>query len=180
MPTTIDRLTNILDVPQSDLAFVSGTLWAQDTKAFWDELKAIEASEEGMPFPNFQIHKGETTVAGVTYARFIIIVAPYTVRFEDGQYAALLEGSNNNIFDEGIIVRNQVSIIPTNSAGLQIVTQGSGLSGPQAAQLSELWQRLGLDVGDAVTVKDGSITVAGITLLITKPDADTTVITRQP
>lgn len=180
MALSIDRLTNVITVPKADLSFVSGTLFSQDTKAFWDELKSIEASEEGMPFVDFQAHKGETTVAGVTFARFIIISNGFTVLFEDGQYATLLEGSNNNIFDEGIIVRNQVSIIPTNSAGLQIITQGSGLSGPQAAQLSEMWQKMGLDVSEDVTVTDTSITVGGITLQITNPDADTTVTSRDP
>ena len=51
-----------------------------------------------------------------------------TVVFEDGQYAVRLEGSNNNLFDEGVIIRNQVSIIPTNSAGLISVDVPSSIT----------------------------------------------------
>lgn len=137
MATDVNRLTDVLTVPQTDLTFVSGTLYEQDTRAFWEELKAIEASEEGIVWPDFQEHESQTTVAGVTYAEFIIMLAPYTVTFEDGQYAALLSGSNNNIFDEGIINRNQVSIVPTNSAGL-IVGSDVTASGLAVA----VWDRL--------------------------------------
>jgi hypothetical protein len=126
MASTMDWLTGTITVPQSDLSFVSGTLYAQDTRAWWDEMKALEASEEGMPFIDIQRHGEETTIAGVTYSQGIEIINSYTITYEDGQYAARLDGSNNNLFDEGILNRNQVSLIPTNSAGLQVVDTGGG------------------------------------------------------
>jgi hypothetical protein len=129
LATTIDWATGVISVPKADLTFVSGTLYAQDTDAFWLELKALEASVFGMPFTDTHTRTGSITIAGTTYAPGLVIIAPYTVTFEDGQYAVRLDGTNNNIFDEGIINRNQVSIIPTNSAGLQLVTTGSGGSG---------------------------------------------------
>jgi hypothetical protein len=129
MASTMDWLTGTITVPQSDLSFVSGTLYAQDTRAWWDEMKALEASEEGMPFIDIQRHGEETTIAGVTYSQGIEIINSYTITYEDGQYAARLDGSNNNLFDEGILNRNQVSIIPTNSAGLQVVDTGGGGGG---------------------------------------------------
>ena len=118
MAFAIDWSTGVVTVPQSDLSFVSGTLYAQDTRAFWEEIKALEASEVGMPFIDIQQHASETTIAGITYAQSIEIINGYTVTFQDAQYATRLDGSNNNIFDEGVINRNQVSVIPTNSAGL--------------------------------------------------------------
>ena len=129
MALTIDWSTGVVTVPQSDLSFVSGTLYAQDTRAFWDEIKALEADEEGMPFVDIQQHNQETTIAGVIYSQSIEIINGYTVTFEDAQYAVRLDGSNNNIFDEGVINRNQVSVIPTNSAGLQKVETGGGGGG---------------------------------------------------
>jgi hypothetical protein len=129
MASTMDWLTGTITVPQSDLSFVSGTLYSQDTRAWWDEMKALEASEEGMPFIDIQRHGEETTIAGVTYSQGIEIINSYTITYEDGQYAARLDGSNNNLFDEGILNRNQVSIIPTNSAGLQVVETGTGGDG---------------------------------------------------
>jgi hypothetical protein len=125
-------------VPQSYLSFVSGTLYSLDTDLFHADLRDLEDDEEGIPFPDTHNFSDTVTVAGTTYAPFITIINGYQVVFQDGQYAVRLDGSNNNIFDEGIIIRNQVSIIPTNSAGLQIVTQGSGLSPGEQLQLDEI------------------------------------------
>jgi hypothetical protein len=61
------------------------------------------------------------------------ILAPYSVEFTpDSQYSVRLAGANNNIFDVegGILVQNQVQVIPTNSAGLVVVGE-SGLSPTQ-------------------------------------------------
>lgn len=121
MAITINWITKVINVPQADLTFISGTLYELDTDQFRKDLLSIQDSEEGIPFIDTHRHFTQVTIAGVTYARLIEIINGYTVQFEDGQYAVRLVGSNNNFFDEGIIVRNQVSIIPTNSAGLQVV-----------------------------------------------------------
>ena len=118
MALSIDWLNKIIFVPKSDLTFIGGTLYQIDTNDFRLELKAIEASEDGMPHLDTHRHNTEITIAGDIYARAIEIINGYTVTFEDGQYAVKLVGSNNNIHDEGIINRNQVSLVPTNSAGL--------------------------------------------------------------
>jgi len=118
MPLSVDWSTLVVTVPQSYLTHVSGTLYKLDTNQFRLDLKALEASAIGMPFDDIHRHGAEYTIAGLTYARNIAIINGYTVTFEDGQYAARLDGSNNDIFDEGILNRNQVSVIPTNSAGL--------------------------------------------------------------
>lgn len=130
MAFTVDPLTYIISVPQADLTHVGGTLYTFNTDTFRLGLKAWEASEEGMPHPKTHDHNTEVTIAGVTYARSINILAPYSIEFEDGQYSVILEGSNNNIFDiaEGILEQNQVQVIPTNSAGLITVIQGSGVT----------------------------------------------------
>ena len=112
--------TDIIDIEQSDLTLVSCTLYTLDTDAFRLTLKGLEDDEEGMPFPRTHNHNPPVSLFGVTYARTIEILSPYSVRFEDGQYSVRLEGSNNNIGDvgAGILVQNQVQVIPTNSAGL--------------------------------------------------------------
>jgi hypothetical protein len=137
MAISIDWATQVITVPQADLTFITGTLYELDTEQFRLDLKALEASEFGQPFPDTHIHNTEVTVAGVTYARFIEITNGYTVTFEDGQYAVSLVGSNNNIFEEGIINRNQVSVISNNSAGL-IVGSDVSASGLAVA----VWDRL--------------------------------------
>ena len=130
MAFAVDPLTYVVSVPQSDLTFVSGTLYNHDTDAFRLELKSWEDSEEGIHQPKTHDHNTEVVIGGITYARAIEILAPYTIEYEDGQYTVILQGSNNNIWDVagGILVQNQVQIIPTNSAGLIVVTQGSGVT----------------------------------------------------
>lgn len=142
MVISVDWGTRVISVPQSFLSFVSGTLYALDTDVFRLALKDLEDDSEGIPFLDTHSHNTQVTIAGVTYAQTIEIINNYTVTFEDGQYAVRLDGSNNNIFDEGIINRNQVSIIPTNSAGLQIVNQGSGLDPSEQLQLDEIHGQL--------------------------------------
>ena len=130
MAISINPITHIISVPKNDLILVSGTIYRHDTDAFRLELKSWEASEEGIIKLKTHNHNTEITIAGVTYSRAVAILAPYSVEYEDGQYSVNLEGSNNNIFDvaNGILVQNQVQVIPTNSAGLITVTQGSGVT----------------------------------------------------
>lgn len=142
MAITVDPLTKIISVPQSDLTFVSGTLYEMDTDWFRLQLKAWEASAEGMPFEDTHTHNTSVTVAGVTYFRTIEIINGYSVQFTpNSQWSVRLAGSNNNIFDveNGILVQNQVQVIPTNSAGGQIIETGvSGLTAAESAKLSAI------------------------------------------
>ena len=110
--------TKVINVLQADLTLISGALYSMDTDQFRKDLNNLSDSEEGIVFDTTHEHTAEKTIAGDTFARFIEIINGYTVSFEDLQYTVKLIGSNNNIFDEGVIVHNQVSIIPTNSAGL--------------------------------------------------------------
>lgn len=141
MPISIDYGTKVISVPQADLTLVSGTIYRCNTETqFRQIVNALMASAEGMPFDTPINHNTEVVVAGVTYARTIELINNYTVQFTpDSQWTVILEGSNNNIFDveNGILVQNQVQVIPTNSAGLQVVTTGSGLSAAQDQKLTE-------------------------------------------
>lgn len=136
MPISVDWPNKLISVPQSYLTLVGGTLYDLDTDAFRLDLRSLEDSDEGMPWPRTHRHNTEVTVAGVTFARTIEIINGYQVEFEDGQYTVRLVGSNNNIFDVegGVLVQNQVQVIPGNSAGL-IVTSSGGVTPAQ------VWQR---------------------------------------
>jgi len=141
MAVTIDWLTYIINIPQSYLDPVSGTIYELDTEQFRLDLKAIEASVYGIVNLKTHNHNTTVTVAGTTYARSITILPPYSIEFEDGQYTVILVGSNNNIFDvaNGILVQNQVQTIPTNAAGLIVHNVGSGVTAQDK-----------LDIADAV------------------------------
>jgi hypothetical protein len=79
------------------------------------------ASEQGMPFPHPIDHNPDYTVAGVTFAPKVEVVAPYSVEFSpSAAWSVELTESNNNLWDigAGILTQNQVQVIPTNTAGL--------------------------------------------------------------
>lgn len=140
MAISVNPLTHVISIPRTDLTLDSGTLYTYNTNTFRLALKSWEASIEGIPHPKTHLHNTEITIAGVTYARTIEVIAPYTVTFEDGQYSVILEGSNNNIWDVGggILNQNQVQVIPTNSVGLQVVSTGSGLASDERTKLMSL------------------------------------------
>lgn len=142
MAISINWATKVISVPKADLTLVGGTLYEHDTNAFRLGLKGLEDDEAGMAFERTNKHNTEVTVAGQTYARTIEIINGYSVEYEDGAYSVRLTGSNNNIWDiqNGILVQNQVQVIPTNSAGLIVVSTGSGLSAEQDARLSAIEQ----------------------------------------
>ena len=73
-------------------------------------------SPEGITWLKTHNHNTEVLLGGLTYARVIEILEPYTVTFEDGQYAVNLVGANSNVGDKVNV--NQVSVRSANSAGL--------------------------------------------------------------
>jgi len=119
MAITIDRLTNVIFVPRADMTLIQSTpteIRQLDLNAFRLELRDIGDSEEGVVFDSTHNHNTTLTVGGVTLARSIEILEPYTVTFEDGQYAVNLVGANSNVGDRVNV--NQVSVRSANSAGL--------------------------------------------------------------
>ena len=116
----INWATKVITVYRTDsfMTFVSGVLYEMDTNAFRLELKDWEDSSDGMVFERTNKHNSETTILGTTFARVIEIINGYTIEFEDGIYTVKLVGSNNNLFDSTVLVRNQVQVVSTNSAGL--------------------------------------------------------------
>jgi len=131
MAVTVDITTKVISVPQADLTHITGTLYELDTDWFRKQLRAIEASEEGIVEDDMHQHTTQYTVAGVTYARAVKIINGFSVQFTpNSQWSVRLAGSNNDIFDveAGILVQNQVQVIPGNSAGLVVVEGESGLT----------------------------------------------------
>lgn len=119
MAISVNWATQVIFVPKADLVLISGTQYSWDVDAFRLELKALEASEEGMPFVDTHRHITQYTIAGFTYARAVEIINGYTVEFEDGQYTVISSGANHNTAD--VKVENQVSLVTQNSAGLVVV-----------------------------------------------------------
>ena len=150
MAISVDPSTFIISIPKTDLTLVSGTIYQLDTNWFRLALKAWEDDGDGtiggITFLKTHTHNTEVTVAGVTYARTVEILPPYSVEFEDGQYTVILQGSNNNIFDVagGILEQNQVQVIPTNAAGL--IVAGSGVTAGDLDDIADaVWDEAAAD-----------------------------------
>lgn len=79
-------------------------------------LKDLEDSDYGMVYQKTHNHNTTVTVSGVSLARVIEILDPYTITFEDGYYAVNLSGANSNVLDKTNV--NNVSVRSSNSAGL--------------------------------------------------------------
>ena len=131
MAITVDYTVtpHCIQVPQSDLTLVSGTLYELDTDWLFDQIKAWEANHIGMVFQDMQSHNVEYTVQGVTYAQKVEILNSsnssntdeFCILFTpDTLYSVRLTGSNNNIADiqNAILANTTTQIIPGNSAGL--------------------------------------------------------------
>lgn len=88
-----------------------------DIDIFRLKLNDLEDNDIGMVATDTHTHNTEVTLSGIVYSRVIEIIAPYTITFEDGQYAVNLVGANSNIADKVNI--NNVGIRSANSAGLQ-------------------------------------------------------------
>ncbi len=156
--------TGDIFVPQADLTDLGGGRYELDVDAFRLELRALEASPEGMSYPPTHQHTGTQTLAGTTYQRRVLILPPYTVRFEPGSYFVLSVNGDNNIAD--VLTYTGVGFIPGNSAAstVNVVETGtSGLTAAESANLAQLTTEMnemyavhGLRDGDPMTFSDDS------------------------
>lgn len=138
MAISINWATQVITIPQADLTLISGALYELDVDVLRLALKDIEDGDEGIAFPDTHRHNTQVTLSGVTYARTFEIVNGYTITFEDvgTPYTVRCVGANHNIADVKNV--NQVSLIIGNSAGLIVVSSGSGLSPSQDAALTAI------------------------------------------
>ena len=155
MALTIDPALKRVTIPQSDLTFVSGSLYSFDTYAYMRALNALLDDEDYIWMPDAFVHNTEVTILGVTYARQILNANGWSLTFENLPMTVVYGGSNNDLFDsEGGVLINQssVNVVGNNSAGL--VVTGSGLSTEQSQKLDEIHQDLGLESTAPVTITE--------------------------
>lgn len=106
-------------IPKADLTVLQAgppEILELNVNDFRLALKDLEASEQGILWPNTHDHSTARVLSGVTYARIVEILPPYSVEFEDGQYQVNCVGANHNLGDVKVV--NQVSLLIGNSGGL--------------------------------------------------------------
>lgn len=111
--------TSVIFVPKTFLTLIQSSpteIYELNLNYFRLTLKELEDNPMGITYLKTHNHNTEVSLGGLTYARVIEILPPYTITFEDGQYAVNLVGANSNVGDRVNV--NQVSVRSSNSAGL--------------------------------------------------------------
>jgi hypothetical protein len=128
MAYSVDWIAKVISIPTSDLTLVSGTRYSLDMADFLAEIRRLEWEfTEGLWAPTIVAHTDTRyDFAGVNYAPFDDMLNDYTVEFTGVATRVDLIGSNNDIID--VLIPTGVSVVPSNSAGLQIVQTGSGVT----------------------------------------------------
>jgi len=119
----IDWITGELTIDRATMPIIQVTpeVRALATDDLWLEIKQAEAGQgplgdQGRIYPDIQTNNPAYTISGFTYAQGWLIIPPYFLTFEDGQYSVALQNTNNNIID--VASENQVRILSQNSGGL--------------------------------------------------------------
>lgn len=178
---SVDWITKIITVPQSDLTLISGTAYNLDVSQLLFLLRELNSSEEGIA----------QTVNGTLYSntspsdgtpRVVKLVEGYTIQFENLLYSVDIINGNTNIRD--VEIKNQVSVGTNNVSGFNTIAVGSGLSPAQDTRLTEVHQDRGLDAVSPKTITENTSgssydeDAASITKEVRKVGSVTT-ITRQ-
>lgn len=134
MAISINWVTGVIFVPRADgvlLSTVPNELRQYDVNDIQSQIRFLESSEEGRPFPIAVRYSAARTLGGSTFAGFVEITDYYFFEFEDGVYRATLVGDNNNILDRTLL--NSVSVQSNNSAGL--INQDTLLAGAYVGEV---------------------------------------------
>jgi len=120
MNISMDWGTLNINVPKDEMLLIQSVpveIRQLDLTDFRYAMHDKQDDEAGMAYMHMHEHNPPVTVAGVTLAQVVTIVNNYTVTFEDGLYNVNIVGGNSNVADK--VVKNQVGVNTSNSAGLQ-------------------------------------------------------------
>ena len=136
MAYSVDWIGKIISIPTADLTLVSGTRYQLAMADFLVEIRRLESAfDGGLWAPQILDHTNpKLDFSGVDYAGFDEVTNSYTIQITGAATRVDLVGSNNNIVD--VLIATGVSVVPSNSAGLQLVETGvSGLTSEESALL---------------------------------------------
>lgn len=141
MAYTMDWVAKEIQIPTTDLVLVGGTEYNLPMQDFLDEIRRLEWDfADGLWAPAILDHtNSKPNFAGANYAGFDDIINEYHIHITGAATRVNLLGSNNNLVD--VLIVTGVSIVPSNSAGLQLVNTGGGVGTP-AEVASAVWNAL--------------------------------------
>ena len=119
MTVTVDWPNKVISVPRADMALIQSVpseIRELSLVNFHGVMRDLEASSDGVLYPDMHNYAKAASVGGVTLAPVVTLKNDYTLTFEDGQYAVNLVAANSNLGDRVNV--NQVSVRSANSAGL--------------------------------------------------------------
>lgn len=184
MAISVDWPTGVISVPKADTTLtgtdpISGReIRSYNTDLFHEALRDAEETVAGRAWPITHTYDASSVLGGIVFAPKLEMVNSYQVEFENGSYRVVFTSTNNNIAEFSVI--NDVSIQPGNSAGLQTVATGDGLSAAQDTRLRELHQEKGLESGSPMTVTPSSRAAGSWSQTVTGDGETTTTVTRDP
>lgn len=128
MSYLVNWISKVVTIPASDMTLITGNDYTLDMASFHKEIRRLEwLFSAGLWAEQIIDHTiAKLNFAGANYAPFDEIINNYTIQFEAGVERVNLVGSNNNLVD--VLIYTGVSVVPSNSAGLQVVTSGSGIT----------------------------------------------------
>jgi len=139
MAYTVNWVTKVFTIPQSDLTFVSGNNYSLSLVDVHEELRRLEwAFTDGLWAAQIAKFYETVTLSGIPKTPSVEIINDYTFDFTGSNYNVILTNYDNNLVDV-YIPSNGVSILGNNSVGRQTISTGSGLDAGQDAKLTRIY-----------------------------------------
>ncbi len=139
MAYAVDWIGKVITIPTSDLVLVSGTRYQLPMSDFLGEIRRLEAAfDQGLWAPQILEHANpRLDFVGTNYVGFDEILNSYQIQFTGVATRIDLIGTNNDIVD--VLIPTGIAVVPSNSAGLQKVQTGGGLSPTQDQRIKDVW-----------------------------------------
>jgi hypothetical protein len=142
---SVNWTTKVITIHKSDMINKGNDTYELYMPTFHDNIRQLEyAFDEGLSREQILDFVPSVNLSGIDYSPFYLIINDYTVTFEDGLYTVNLTGGNNNIADN--TNKNSVSVNSANSAGMVIVTSGSGVTEQDKLDIADrVWDEKVID-----------------------------------
>lgn len=111
MPLSVDWPNKFITIPKSELTLIDGTRYKITVDYWWQLLREMNASEEGIVFDTMY----NSTAATSSTPQIVDLINGYTASFEDGAYSVEFVNGNTNWRE--VEVKNQVGVGTNNTTG---------------------------------------------------------------